>query len=1014
MTGFSEKSALEDYLVQKLQEKGWRFVPAKELEREGLEEPLLSSLSAILKKINGSEAVGEEEIRQAVNELFLVPSGVEGCNLILRYMREGIAVKSEKEKIPVKIKLFDNVHVENNDFIVSRQVYYRGKSSGEPIIADIVLYVNAIPIVIIECKSPVSPFVSWADAVSRINVRYAKEVPELFKYLQVGIAAGSVARYFPIMPGSEEDVEISEWKVKKESDSVDNVLEMLKPDDLLNIIQNFLFIKTVEGKTKKILPRYMQYRAANLVVRRVLSNLSGEESKNRGLVWHWQGSGKTFTMFSSALKLFNAPQMKAPSIFIVVDRKDLQQQHEEEFASFGQMKLETISSIDELKKNIMHDEYRGKKGVFLTLVHKFGDEEFRNLAMDLKTMPSAIETIRNRKNVVIFVDEGHRTQYGVMAGTMRAIFQSAFFFGFTGTPIALDARNTFDKFSNLPDEEYIDRYFIEESIDDGFTVEIAYQPRLEKEVHLDKDDLELFLKSDLDELPDELKEKVEERVRRRFNAIKIFLENETRIEKICGDLCGHFKENVDDRFKAMVVAGSRKACVIYKRELDKLLPKECSEVVMTFNKDDEKAIRAYHDELSGRFRGLEDDEIRRNIVDSFKLTPLPKILIVTDMLLTGFDAPVLQTMYLDKPLKGHRLLQAVARTNRPYRNLKQAGMIIDYVGILNELDRAFRMYKRGMFKNTILDLGKLREEFVNYLHECMKFFEGIPRDKYDRDTLLKAFEAITINEGATGHFLFLVRKLQRLFELLGPDIVKVEFLQEYKWITAVYTYYLAVTQGSDEVDACVDKYFRKTLKHVHQSMEITELRKDLPVISFGPEYIKNIEKKLKNPREKAANIVFVLNRLMLVERGSNLVYETVADKVERILKLWQQKNKDYELICREGTAVLNEVDELKKRREKLGLLESEYALFLPLEQELQTRGIKVSPDDAKDLYNVLSSRMFTGWSAQKSVVKDVQRDIRGFLRKRYIKAFKDVDEMDVLAAKLEENLKKYGRNENAG
>ncbi|MDI6655781.1 MAG: HsdR family type I site-specific deoxyribonuclease, partial [Candidatus Hydrothermarchaeota archaeon] len=485
MPTFTEKSAVEDYFVKRLQEKGWRFVPADELERESFEEPLLTNnLVRALKRLNAG--IGGEEIKQVLNELKLKGAGMEGSKQVLNYYKFGVAVKFEKERVVKYVKLFDYENPQNNEFIMSRQARYHGR---EDIRTDVMLYVNGIPLVDIELKSPVSFSESWRDAYRQIK-DYEKNVPELFKYVQIGIAAEQVAKYFPTVPWQEE-VKIHEWR-EEGKDSIDSTIEMLSPATLLDIIKNFLFYRVEMGNETKVIARYMQYRAANKIVDRVLNHLEGKEEKNKGLIWHWQGSGKTFTMIFAANKLYHDERLENPTIFFIVDRIELEEQLYGEFASLD-MPPEIINSIEELRRILRHDEGRGKRGIMLTLIHKFRPEEIDELRRELEELSQSKETIQNRKNVIAFVDEGHRTQYGSLAAEMKSVLKSAFFFAFTGTPISKRGRDTYLEFSYPPQENYFDKYFITDSIKDGFTVRIAYQPRLEREVHLKKEMLETFL-----------------------------------------------------------------------------------------------------------------------------------------------------------------------------------------------------------------------------------------------------------------------------------------------------------------------------------------------------------------------------------------------------------------------------------------------------------------------------------------------------------------------------------------
>ena len=318
---------------------------------------------------------------------------------------------------------------------------------------------------------------------------------------------------------------------------------------------------------------------------------------------------------------------------------------------------------------------------------------------------------------------------------MKTILGGGFFFAFTGTPIAKNEKDTYQQFAYLDeDEKYLDRYFITDSIKDGFTLKIVYQPRLEKDVHLDKKLIAAFSEIEFEELPEDIRENVEVKVKEKINAINLFLENPDRIKIVAKDVAEHFKENIDGKFKAMVVAASRKACVHYKRALDEFLPSEYSEVVMTYNRKDDALIKDYKTELEERYNGKDVNEIKKEIIEKFKENEdgTPKILIVTEMLLTGFDAPILQTMYLDKPLKEQRLLQAVARTNRPYKNVKEAGYILDYIGMIKvELERALEIYSTEEIQNALYDMESMTNDFNELMDETLDLFEDVPKNKYD-------------------------------------------------------------------------------------------------------------------------------------------------------------------------------------------------------------------------------------------------------------------------------------------
>ena len=1006
---FDEKHLVEDYIIKQLEEKGWRFVPANALERDSYEEPLLiPNLRRALERINKESGIGDEEINKALNELKLTGTGIEGAKRILNFYKFGIPVKFEKEKVVKYIQLFNFQDIENNEFIVSRQVYYYGKettclSAGRrQVRTDIILYVNGIPLVNIECKNPTSLTESWHTAYRQIK-DYERLVLELYKYVQIGVGAESIARYFPIVPWQDEPM-THEWH-EEEKDSIDSIVEMLSRNILLDIVKNYLFYREERGEATKVITRYMQYRAANKIVNRVVKNFRGEEVKNKGLIWHWQGSGKTLTMIFAANKLYYMEELENPTIFFIVDRIELEEQLYKEFYSLDIVKPEIIGSVDELKKILQFDDYRGKRGVFITLIHKFRPEELKELYKELEEVTRYKETIMNRKNVIAFIDEGHRTQYGLLAAQMKSILKNAFFFALTGTPISKKGRDTYLEFSYPPDEVYLDRYFITDSIRDGFTVKIAYQPRLEEKVRLKKDLLEAFLETEFEELPEDVREEIEDKVKKRLSAIKVVLENPERIKVIAKDIAEHFKENIDGKFKAMVVAGSRKACVLYKKELDKHLPPEYSEIVMTYTVDDELLIRQYAEELIARNSGKDINDIRKATVEKFKEETFPKILIVTDMLLTGFDAPILQVMYLDKPLKEHRLLQAVARTNRPYKDLKEAGLIIDYVGILKEFKKALEMYNEEDIKLALTSFDGIREEFVILVKEILEILKEVPRN-YERETLLKACEVLTTEKEKEKEFIEKYKNLRKVFELLGPDDIKLEYFEDYKWISAIYTYYMKIVIQKPPVEGYVERYYEKTVRFIHKATEIEKLETDLPIVAFDEGYLKALEERVKSRKEKAANILFTLNRLVLVERHRNPIYESLVEKVERLLELWKEKTKDYERIYKEGEIAINEIKSLSERQKSLGFSDLEYSLLLALEEKFGKDEKLLN--EVRNISEELKNYMFPGWFNQPTVEKNVEREVRRFVRGLKGKYSMTLEEMDELYKKLIERVKNYG------
>ncbi|MEM1582066.1 MAG: HsdR family type I site-specific deoxyribonuclease [Candidatus Bathyarchaeia archaeon] len=758
----SERRLVEDYIVDRLVSvKGWRFVEASSLKRDDLREPLLiSDLIDTIKRINKGFELTEGDINRVLSELKMAPATMEGAKSVLRSLKHGVPVKLERERIVKNIQIIDYEHIESNDFVVSRQVRFSGY--GE-IRADIILYVNGIPIVLIECKSPAKPYSTIEDAYSQVK-RYERAVPELFKYVQFSMAAEWNARYFPNTTEGR-DTPQERWRVEGIEDEVDAAIEMFDRKTLLDLVRHFIFVREWRGELTRVIARWMQYQATNNMVERVTSNLKGEDERKNGLIWHWLGSGKTLTMIFTANKLWTLNIPENPTIFFIVDRIELEDQLRNEYEALETSlpALERIESIRDLIETLK----KGKRGAFLTLIHKFRPEEIKTLIEELEKIEriKGEETILTRRNIIAFIDEGHRTQYGLLAAAMRCALKNAFFFAFTGTPIAKGRRDTYAYFA-YPErgEPYLHRYFIIESQRDGHTLPIAFTSRLLNRVGLKysrevSQEYQAFLDSEtfedmedrldtsaykkiidflvehgaLKEIPDEYKPQVRDQITKKMNKIRVYMEKPERIRQIAEDIAKHYIENLDGKFKAMVVTASRLACVRYKKTIDETLKKlgvlkaeQYAEIVMTYTQNDPEEIQAYQQALREKYgRSKETGEINKEIITKFKEEEYPKIAIVTDMLITGFDHPQLQTIYLDKPLKGHLLLQTVARVNRPAKE-KEVGLIVDYVGVLEDYEKALAFYEREDYTSiseSFQNMEKLTKEFESLLKETEELIE---------------------------------------------------------------------------------------------------------------------------------------------------------------------------------------------------------------------------------------------------------------------------------------------------
>ena len=971
-------------IIERLTSVGWRYKKGNEILEEENEPLLISRLIEAIKRINN---VSDKEAQMALTILTTTPTSIEGARKILHYIKEGVPIKDE-EGNPQQIALIDYNNTENNDFLVANQVRQTGKQLR---ILDAILYINGIPLVAVECKQMKR---SWKLAYQQIKA-YEEDLPNLFKYVQFSIAIGDRVVYFPNVSGLK-NVPVYEWKGKY-FDDLDNLMELLKPPSLLDALRYFIFYREDKGIITKVLPRYMQYEASNLIVERAVKYAREENYRNKGLIWHWQGSGKTLTMIFSAYKIKRL--LGNPTIFFIVDRKELEDQLAGELKSVG-LSFEVIGSINKLKEVLMHAD--GKRGIFITLIHKFREEELREVREELIKLSKRNKTIMTRKDVVVFIDEGHRTQYGDLAASMRSILRTASFFAFTGTPISKKDRDTYQVFG-YPDEPYLHRYFITDSIRDGFTVKIAYQPRLENDVHLKKEELEAFLSSKLEEIPEEYREKVKAELKKKLNTIKVFLKNPKRIGLVAEDIAKHYIEHVEP-FKAMVVAVDREACVLYKEALDKLLPCDYTEVVMTYNPSDPnepEKIRDYHKKFRERFLGKDDKEIVEEIVNRFKYRDTPKILIVTDMLLTGFDAPILQTMYLDKPLKEHRLLQAIARTNRPYlrdgENIKSFGLIIDYVGIFKELKRALEIYDEVDIREVATDIKKIKEKLKNDIEKALSFFEGI-EVKDDRENIMKAVE-ILFKKESWDEFQKLYRSIRYHYKLLKED--RLEFKNTFAWLTQVYYAYYAKVEGlPPEIEIKKDEFVEDALKFIHETVNLGKITKDFPIIEIDERFLGKITKQKPNERT-FTDLLFAVRRYINVHRGP--LTEDLVEQVESIVERWRHKKEEIAKLYKEILDIAQRIQEREEEKKKLNLSELEYSIVTILKRHIGDNPQLI--EDTKILLNETEDLRFPRWQEKSDIISTISRKVMIFLVRKY----KDkIDNVIRTRDEIMEVLKRWG------
>jgi type I restriction enzyme R subunit len=1001
---YTEKGTVEDFIIQELQKLGWRYIKPEEMKLrrgEDFEEPLVvEDLKQALKRMNSSIELTEPDLSFVFTSLRTIPANIEGIRRFMDIFKNGLPVPILKEHKERVVKLVDFENVENNDFVATNQFKVEGLKRDRP---DIVLLVNGIPLVVIEGKNPVGEEVSWTDAYAQIK-RYEGEIPEIFKYVQFSIATDGISTYyFPnaYRQAEEEKAFLSVWKdpYPFKEDFKDDLLKiaiygLLSKPNLLDLIENFIFIRKEKDRATKVIARYMQYRASEKICERVINTLEKREDKKFGLIWHWQGSGKTYTMAFSAWKLLRCPAVERPSIFVMVDRRDLEEQIENDF-SFIQIPIEKIGSIRELIEVLKWGK-EGKRGIFLVTVEKFAPREFADLEKEGK-----LEI--GRENVIVLADEVHRTQYGKFATLWRSVFKNAFVFGFTGTPLSKIERNTFQQFCPK-DELYLDRYSMLDAIDDGFTVELSYQARL-PQYHLNREQLEEFTRFEEQEIK-ALKAEEQRELKRKIRVIRAFAKKRERIEEIAQDIAAHFKEVVEPSgLKAIIVAVDREACVLYKNAIDKFLPPDDSEIVMTFEQNPKGVIKDYLANLEARYRSKDMKEIHTRTVDQFKSKEKPKVLIVTDMLITGFDAPVLWTMYLDKPLKEHRVLQAIARTNRPFLN-KEFGLVNDYIGVLAELERAFEKFEatdaRGL-KLVLRDLTVWEEKFKELLAKALGIFEGLKRED-THEALRSVVDFLKVNPEKAKEFETTLKSLMRSYEMLRGYPFLREYLPDYTWLVKVYIAYSKDARKARVDELKIDELSKKTVKLIQQTIDVKEIEEMYPVIRIDDTYIQALRKSAPKTLGAAIDILTTLQYEIKTHSASPF-FSNLSREVQNTYEELQSRRVETTQAIERLLNFSQKVAQWKREEQEIG--KEKYPIYEAIKAVIPEMAKERVVQFVNGLLKHLDEKglIFRGWQQQRDIKKRMKAEIRVSLLSGFKNYKNKVDELAEKAFEALEGIK---------
>ncbi|MGL4844360.1 MAG: type I restriction endonuclease subunit R [Aeromonas veronii] len=884
----------------------------------------------------------------------------------------------------ITINLIDFDNIDNNHFVVAQQVHY---IAATEVYFDIVLYVNGMPLVVGEVKSATRPSVTWQDGAADFiggKKHYWKNVEPFFvPNLLCFASEGKTFAYGAI------NARVKDWGPWHNTDLRDEILPglasvldscegLLNPQTLLQLQESFALFSTVKTgkdtppKRIKILPRYPQFEAAKQIVERVRQGYP-----KKGLIWHFQGSGKSLLMLYAAKMLRSDNQLKNPTVLIVVDRRDLDSQINETFGGADVKNLIKVQSCKELDQHIEQDS----RGTLITTIFKFKDIEIDD---------SNLNGLNSRDNIIVLVDEAHRTQEGGLGEKMRWALPNAHFYGLTGTPISGIDRNTFKLFGADEDPgRYMNRYSYKQSIRDGATNPVKFEPRL-AELRVDRD----AINEEFEKLAKEnnLSDEEKAALSKRAGKLSNLLTAQKRMRAVSTDIAEHFTNHVKPKkMKGMVVVYDRDACVKMYYLLGEKLGFDAVEVVMNVDDAPVKAKdgckkdkinddwRRWHDELElpiqqadfERWQQIDaEDQTQKDLIESFKDPKHPlQLIIVTAKLLTGFDAPICYCMYLDKPLRDHTLLQAMCRTNRLYETdeaRKNMGLIIDYLGVFENLRTALA-YNPEEIDGVVEGIEAFKKILPELLDKCLSFFPGVDRTLEDFEGIMAAQECLPTNEKRDA-FAASFGVLARLWSAINPDTFLTPYRKDYKWLAQIYESVRPVGQTGALVWAALGP---ETIKMIHEHTDIKRIRDDIDELIMDEHAIFTLTDKEQEQRAKRLEIDLMgrlrgSNEPKFVELGERLEklrqdYEAGVIKAIDWLKGLLDAAKDSVQAEREtGEHVVTEEDN-KQALTKL---------FLETRPETTP---KLIGDVVEQIDKIVNVTRFDGWQNSNSGPREIQK-----------------------------------------
>ena len=968
---FNEDNTMEQMIISILKENGWTYIPAEKLPRMYSDVMVEPMVKEALIRLNPEIAAEPSRADEVIYKLRTVILSVQPHNLVTqnelfkKLVFEENSFPFGKDGRMVPIRFFGTMRKEDialNEYVVTNQWVYPQADGGKRL--DIVLLINGFPIAIGELKTPVRSAITWLDAAGDISA-YEKSIPAMFVTNVFNFASeGKYYRYGSV------NMPINMWGPwhtsdhKAEGNLADvkiSIADMITPEKVMDIFQFFTMFATDKKYRKyKIICRYQQFEGANMIVSRVLAGYP-----KKGLIWHFQGSGKSLLMVFAAQKLRMVPELKNPTVVIVDDRIDLETQITATFNASDIPNLTSASTKEELSSFFRGD----MRKILITTIFKFGEVNGE---------------LNARDNIIVMVDEAHRTQEGDLGEKMRMALPNAFFFGLTGTPINRVDKNTFLTFGAEEDRTgYMSRYSFSDSIRDGATLPLHFEP-VPVELHVNKDELDQAFEAMTDEAGLSREEKNE--LSRRVN-MKAIMYNPARIRKVCEHIAKHFQSKIaPNGYKGQIVVYDRECCLMYKAILDELLGEDASTIVMDTNNDKEDRYRKYR----------RDRDAEGKILDVFRDPNSElKLVIVTSKLLTGFDAPILQAMYLDKPMKDHTLLQAICRTNRTYDQGKTHGLIVDYIGIFDDVAKALDFDETSM-RQIITNIEEIKKQLPTLMKKCLGYFMGVDRTIEGWEGLMAAQECLPTNKEKDA-FAAAYRVLNRAWDALSPDIFLNAYKADYQWLSRVYESVKPTDGRGGLIWASLGA---KTIELVHQNVTVGETDEDMDILAMDADLIDDFLEKQKDLK-KATKKVEISLVAKILNHAQDPKFIRLGEKLEAL----REKHEQGLVTSIEFLKLLLELAKEAARAEKDVVPEQEIdkgiAALTELFNGVRNKNTPVIVERiVADIDSIVKIVRFDGWQSTTAGKQEVKKALRSVVWIKY--KIKDKDVFDKAYSYIEQ------------